>query len=353
MELIPAAAEGTTPPAETVPTPTPSSDFDQLLQGFAQTNPPVESALPELLAVVASLAGSSNLLEGLAAPPKEKKAPAAGTVADVPQSNDPLATMEALRGIPQICFQLPAPAPVDSQQPADVTPQATSSPAEAITAPIDIEPKPELPAKPLLNLKDFDVRRFEFKTELEIATVQPRLIRVSPLPGVLGPQPKPAKSDSSVADVLVATPSSLDRPPDAPLIAAPEAVERVRVSIEPPPPPAVARQVSMDIGEAGSEVRVVIRERGGELAVQFGAASERLKEDLQNAAPLLMHELRRDREPTNAITLDFSSFGSATDAGHDAQHDSPRKKFLKSEAVFADMDETAYLEENTPSANSF
>jgi hypothetical protein len=261
--------------------------------------------------------------------------------------------VEALRGIPQICFQPPAPAPPTSQPEPGEPKAPTETTTEALASPI-AEPKPEVPSKPLINLKDFDVRRFEFKTELEIATVQPKLIRIAALPGVLAPQARPARSaPGSVTHVLVATPSNLDKAPDAPLIAAPEAVERVRVAIEPPPPPAVARQVSIDIGEAGSEVRVIIRERGGELAVQFGAASERLRDDLQHAAPLLMHELRRDREPGGAITLDFSSFGSATDSSHDAQQDAPRKKTLKSAALFADLDETAYLDGDTPFAKSF
>src|SRR5689334_19177448 len=57
----------------------PPTDFEQLLQGLSQTEPATESALPELMAVVASLAGSSNLLDGIEKPvgvtetPKEKK----------------------------------------------------------------------------------------------------------------------------------------------------------------------------------------------------------------------------------------------------------------------------------------
>ena len=210
-----------------------------------------------------------------------------------------------------------------------------------------------------MNLKDFDVRRFEFKTELEIATVQPKLVRVSVLPGVFQPQwkvaaalqPKPVKGASVFSDSAATTSTVLERKPDSPLISAPEAVGRVRVAIDPPPPPPVARQVSMDIGDAESQVRVVIRERNGDLAVQFGAATERLRENLQNAAPLLMQELRRDNP--HAVSLNFSSFGNATDAGRDSQQDAHRKKSLKSEAVFADLDETAYLGDDTPSLKPF
>ena len=108
----------------------------------------------------------------------------------------------------------------------------------------------------------------------------------------------------------------------------------------------------MDVGDPESQVRVVIRERNGDLAVQFGAATERLRENLQNAAPLLMHELQRDSSH-NTISLDFSRFGTATDGGHESQQESRRKKPLKSEAVFADAAETAYLTDETPSVNSF
>jgi hypothetical protein len=264
--------------------------------------------------------------------------------------------LEASRCVPHICFQPTA-------DTSDAQPEAASSQAsaEAIASALDgLEGlkdlksgvhKQEGPSKPVLNLKDFDVRRFEFKTELEMATVQPKLIRVVPLPGVLAPQPKPAKDSPGGSNALVTTPSVLDRPPDAPLIAAPEAVERVRVVIEPPPPPPVARLVSMDIGDAESEVRIIIRERNGELSVQFGAATERMRENLENAAPLLMQELRKDNP--HAVSLDFTSFGSATESGRESPQDAPRKKPLKPEAVFADMDETAYLEQDTPSDNSF
>jgi hypothetical protein len=247
------------------------------------------------------------------------------------------------RCLPQICFQPTAETP-DSQP--EATP-AQASPEANVSAIDELEVvKQDGPSKPVLNLKDFEVRRFEFKTELEVATVQPKLIRV-----MAPPQLRLAKDSPTPSSDLVTTSSVLDRPADAPLIAAPEAVERVRVVIEPPPPPPVARQVSMDIGDAESEVRVIIRERNGELSVQVGAATERLRENLESGAPLLMQELRKDNP--HAVSLDFTSFGSATESGRESPQDSPRKKPLKPEAVFADMDETAYPEQDTPSDNSF
>jgi len=97
----------------------------------------------------------------------------------------------------------------------------------------------------------------------------------------------------------------------------------------------------MDIGDPESQVRVIIRERNGNLDVQFGSANERLREDLQIASPMLMRELQRNNPMP--VTLDFSNFGSATDADGQPRSQSRAKKFLKSDAEFADVVETAYL----------
>jgi len=347
------ATQASASPTEKVQAP--STDFDQLLQELNQAGPGTESALPELLAVVASLAGSSNLLEGIEKPagsaetPKEKKPPAEHG----PPQVDPLAALQTLLGVvPQMCQSSEeAPAPTCEPKPSQEQPA------------LDLEletPKLEAPEKPVLNLKDFDVRRFEFKTEVEVAVVQPKLIRVTTFPelmqGQLKPnltQPKPAKGsvDLEVTDSTPAAPTVFGGKHEAPLIKAPEAVQRVQVAIDPPPPPPVARQISMDIGDPESQVRVVIRERNGDLAVQFGAATERLRDNLQTAAPLLIQELRRDNP--HSVSLDFSRFGTATEGGHESPQDSRPKKQLKSEAVFADVDETAYLTSDTSSAKSF
>jgi hypothetical protein len=273
---------------------------------------------------------------------------------------DPTAALQVLLGMaPQISPNL-GPAPDTKEGSASEGQPGTALSAEAPVP--DLEPEiPKLDAlpKPLLNLKDFDVRRFEFKTELEIAAVQPKLIRISPLPGLLHgsmkPHPtelKPVKGSVDVVDSPPAAPSVFGGKHEAPLIEAPEAVQRVQVAIDPPPPPPVARQISMDIGDPESQVRVVIRERNGDLAVQFGAATERLRENLQNASPLLLHELQRDNTHST-ISLDFSRFGTATEGGHESHQESRRKKALKSEAVFADVDETAYLNDDTSFAKSF
>jgi hypothetical protein len=353
------------PPCDaTKPTAEPPTDFQQLLQGLTQAEPPPESALPELLAVVASLTGLDlpGITPGIKAAPSPKEKPSEST-SDAKTQSDPTTALQVLFGVPQICIPkvvVVAQGGESDEPSSEAKRPLTFHQAKIETPELAAEAETEAPAaKQTLNLKDFDVRRFEFKTELEIATVQPKLIRVSPLPGILQPQSRPnplqprtAKASSPFNESAVAVAPALEHGPDAPLITAPEAVERVRVVIDPPPPPPVARVLSIDIGDAESQVRVVLRERGGQLAVQFGAATERLREDLQNASPLLMHELRRDNTHSN-VTLDFSNFGSATDAGHESQQDAPRKKPLKSEAVFADLDETAYLEETPPFSKSF
>jgi hypothetical protein len=121
----------------------------------------------------------------------------------------------------------------------------------------------------------------------------------------------------------------------------PDEVQHVRLVFEPPPPPPVVRSVSMDIGDPDSQVRVVIRERNGSLNVQVGTTNERLREDLQVASPMLMRELQRNNPMS--VTLDFSNFGSATDADSQSRSQARAKKLLKPDAEFADVVETAYL----------
>jgi hypothetical protein len=106
----------------------------------------------------------------------------------------------------------------------------------------------------------------------------------------------------------------------------------------------------MDIGDPESQVRVVIRERNGNLNVQFGSTNERLREDLQVAGPMLMRELQRNNPMS--VTLDFSNFGSATDADSQSRSQERAKKFLKPDAEFADVVETAYLPAPSSELNS-
>ncbi len=266
--------------------------------------------------------------------------------------NEALAVLQALMEIAGARSQTVATEAPKTPQLSVAMPTAAELPESGPEA-----PKPDSPPRLTLDLKDFDVRRFEFKTELEMAGGQLREIRVGPVAGFAGPwrsspaQPKPGKDSADIIDPTTAAGSSvLAGKPEPALITAPEAVQRVQVQIDPPAPPPVVRQISMDIGEAESQVRVVIRERNGDLAVQVGAATEHLRENLQNAAPLLIHELRRDNPHT--VSLDFSRFGTATEGGSEPHQDSRRKRQLKSEAVFADLAETAYLSDDTPSANS-
>jgi len=134
------------------------------------------------------------------------------------------------------------------------------------------------------------------------------------------------------------------------MLARPDEVQHVRLVFEPPPPPPVLRSVSMDIGDPDAQVRVVIRERNGNLNVQFGSANDRLREDLQVASPTLMRELQRNNPMS--VTLDFSNFGSATDADSQSHSHAHAKKFLKPDAEFADVVETAYLPGPSPELNS-
>jgi hypothetical protein len=204
-----------------------------------------------------------------------------------------------------------------------------------------------------INLADFDVKRFEFKTELDTSMAPAfKPIRIVPelvIPQALAKSEKPQEKPTS-EPLLFNTSGSGTATERAPEAGAPEAIQPVRVVIEPPPPPPVARQVSMDIGDAESQVRVVIRERNGELDLRFEAGSEDLRRELESSSPGLLNELQRDG--ARGVTLDFTSFGSATDADRQQQQQNRSKKQLKPDAVFADLNETAYSADESSSPKS-
>ena len=195
-----------------------------------------------------------------------------------------------------------------------------------------------------LNLADFDVNRFEYKTETEphlspvLQSAQMlQMTRTSPAVREIKPI-KPASSFDTFMQNSNSQ-SEFSKPPV--VLTRPDEVQHVCLKFEPPPPPPVVRTVSMDIGDPESQVRVVIRERNGNLNVQLGSANERLHEDLQVAGPMLMRELQRNNPMP--VTLDFSHFGTATDADSQSRSHARAKKFLKPDAEFADVVETAYL----------
>ena len=196
-----------------------------------------------------------------------------------------------------------------------------------------------------LNLAEFGVTRFIYKSEVEPhlqQILQPaqllhQMLRTtSPIREL-----KSVKAASGFETLLQDSSSSALPASRPPLNTGPEAVQSVRLVFEPPPPPPVVRSVSMDIGDPESQVRVVIRERNGNLNVQIASSNERLREDLQTAGPQLMRELQRNSPAS--VTLDFSNFGSATDSDSHPRSPSRAKKLLKSDAEFADVAETAYL----------
>ena len=221
----------------------------------------------------------------------------------------------------------------------------------AATAPATPEQQTEEQAMPVFKAQgqeDIDLEKFEVR---KIAfTIEPAAKPVQSLP--VQPHPQPFKIVSAEPrsdkrkDIADKPTFSMDSPPAPPKpqgeVAKAEAPAPVRAVVEPPPPPPVARQVSMDVGDAESQVRIVIRERNGDLEVRFDAANDRLRRDLENAAPMLVHELERGSS-VKVAELNFSNFGSATESDQQQKQQARAKKQVKSEAVFADLDETAYL----------
>jgi len=193
-----------------------------------------------------------------------------------------------------------------------------------------------------LNLAEFGVTRFEYRTETEphlspVLQSAQMLQTMRAAPPIREIKPvKPASNFDTAMQNSISQPEFLNV-----VLTRPNEVQHVRLVFEPPPPPPVVRSVSMDIGDPESQVRVVIRERNGNLNVQLGSANERLHEDLQVAGPMLMRELQRNNPMP--VTLDFSHFGTATDADSQSRSHARAKKFLKPDAEFADVVETAYL----------
>jgi hypothetical protein len=229
--------------------------------------------------------------------------------------------------------------------PLTIAPERITKPADPIPetgAPSIDTIETRIPQR--LNLVDFGVTRFEYKTEIE-PHLSPVLQSAQMLQMMRSSPPireiKPVRPASSF-DTLMQNASSESELSTRPaVLTRPDEVQHVRLVFEPPPPPPVVRSVSMDIGDPDSQVRVVIRERNGNLNVQLGSTNERLREDLQVAGPMLMRELQRNNPMS--VTLDFSNFGSATDADSQSRSQSRAKKILKPDAEFADVVETAYL----------
>jgi hypothetical protein len=193
-----------------------------------------------------------------------------------------------------------------------------------------------------LNLAELGVTHFEYKAETEphlspVLQSAQMLQTMRAFPPLREIKPvKPASNLDTGMQNSISQPEFLNV-----ALTRPNEVQHVRLVFEPPPPPPVVRSVSMDIGDPESQVRVVIRERNGNLSVQLGSTNDRLHEDLQVAGPMLMRDLQRNN--AMPVTLDFSHFGSATDAGSQSRSHSRPKKFLKPDAEFADVVETAYL----------
>jgi len=201
-----------------------------------------------------------------------------------------------------------------------------------------------------LKLDDYEVTRFEFKTEYEspaMTAIQQGPVLQMMKTAVQVREVKPGRLMDSDIDSQTQESGAQSQALLSPAtVLARQAVEQVHLVFEPPPTPPAVRSVSMDIGEADSQVRVVIRERNGSLNIQFGSANDRLRQDLQLSGPLLMRELQRQNHPT--VTLDFTNFGSATESDRQPRARSQAKKSLKSGAEFAGAAESTYLPVSDP-----
>ena len=185
-------------------------------------------------------------------------------------------------------------------------------------------PVPEEAAPPI-DLVKFEVHKFE--------------IVIEPVPPAVVVDPKPQSKPRPQPDLPVTM--GFDARPQqqfAQRIIPVEQVYSVNMPDLPPPPP-IARKVSMEVGEGDAQVKITIHERNGDLSVRFDAATEPLRRDLETAAGSLLQALQR--EQLHVSNFDFqNSFGSATDSENASDSQRRSQKFLKPAAFFADKDET-------------
>jgi hypothetical protein len=257
-----------------------------------------------------------------------------------------------------VASSITIPVPIPSQPfraPSVYSPDPVIDGAEMAAEPVIPTPVLKSEGQPEIDLEKFEVRKLQFTVE-PAAEPQPapQLLKVlgaadSSLTGKGDAKPSKQKAAEEFPTVLGDATQSSETHHEQPIAKA-EAPQPVRAPVEQPAPPPVARQVSMDVGDADSQVHVVIRERNGDLEVRFDTANERLRRDLEGASPMLVHDL--ERGAMRVADLDFSSFGSATESDRQDQQQQRSKKNLKSGAVFAEMDETSYSETDPVSPKS-
>jgi hypothetical protein len=186
--------------------------------------------------------------------------------------------------------------------------------------------KPPSPEAEPTDFQQFEVHKLEFTIErLPVDEAAPK----APL--------KPRESDHFVMTPFEMKPYLQFAQRLIPV----EQVYSVNIPDLPPPPP-VARKVSMEVGDGDTQVKITIHERNGDLSVRFDSASELMRRDLETRAGSLVEALQR--EQIQVSNFEFrDSFGSATESDK-APNRYPRlKKGLKLGAVFADEDETTQL----------
>ena len=90
-----------------------------------------------------------------------------------------------------------------------------------------------------------------------------------------------------------------------------EVVEQARaahqVEIPQIPHVQVVRTVSMEVGDAGSQVTVRIQERGGDISMQINTANEPLRQDLQSSVGSLVQALKQEQVPVSNVEVSRKS----------------------------------------------
>ena len=317
----------------------------------AQINPanpaiPANPNLPALPTATAQDASTQKIQEGcIPEQLKKQVAPAAKKTDDSPKAHDVSQTNQTVM-VPFAAMPIAAAAMNDPKQ---VTGKGETDQAEKTIEPASTtlaasQPQTVMPQilTPEMQRAWADVKKFEFTVQTDpahgaaadaqpqaapvdvqkeatiittdpIANIQlqqlpPRITAIEKLmpEGKLADRAKPGAGRES-ADSSTTTPDLHF----AEVTKGIEQVEQIRpaqpIEIPQTPHAQVLRTISMEVGDADSQVTVRIQERAGDISLQINAASEPLRQDLQSSVGSLIHALRQEQVQVSNVDVSRKS----------------------------------------------
>lgn len=212
-------------------------------------------------------------------------------------------------------------------------------PIDAAANPTPVSP--QVPVPPELQRAWADVKKFEFTVQNEPATqgvtpLEPQISQVDtqkdaivttdPLANIqlqqlpprivaiekIVPDAKlPDKAKADIAKDSTDTPATAQTGHFAFIARGGDQIEQARpaqpVEIPQTPHLPVVRTVSMEVGDADSQVTVRIQERAGDISLQINAANEPLHQDLQSSVGSLVQTLKQEQVQVSNVDVSRKS----------------------------------------------